>query len=685
MKWTYPAFLFALAVIIIPLLIHLFHFKRYKTVYFSSLNFLKTVELEQKSIRKLKKWLIFALRALAFIFLVFAFAQPYKPLKSTTEKAGVNVIAVYLDNSFSMTQIGKTGELISQARQIAKDLAKKAPRDAQFVLFTNELSGKEKQSLTKVQFLERIEEINASPLVRSGNEITRWWQQWLNDAQRNLVQIANSQLIFLSDFQNSTLKKINKTNNWSTLFYPIQLSAVKPGNLTVDSIWFESPVQKVGNMQTIYAYIHNDGEENFKNVEVSIKIGEIHRDVFANLAPNSSDTVSLSFFNAKGGNIQGSVTINDKQMTADDSYFFTLDVREKGKIVIINGEDAVNNCALVFGLDNFYEVKTVEQNGISQGILQDVDLVVLNGINNLQAGTSNQLKLFAEKKGGILIFPGKNIAAGSYSNLFNPLKLPSFGPLTEAGLIVKKENTVDTFFDGIFDQKPENVNLPLVQKAYRLSEGQENLSIDLLSFQNGGSFFIRGTAYPNCFVCASSLVSDFGSFSANQLFSTFLLRIGELSLRSQPYFLTIGESKSFPVKKNSTAEAPISLVKGPIKVIPTVLTKGESAYISVQGSEIVRQLQAGNYTVFQNKDELGKLSINYSRAESRISALSKNEVINNFENAGIKVQQFNASEGWMGSGFLELAKPVQYWKWCLFFVLLFLVAEQLVVIFFKQK
>src|SRR6218665_3085960 len=103
MKWVYPEFLFALAVILIPLLIHLFHFKRYKTLYFSSLTFLKSVEQEQRSVRKLKQWIIFACRALAFTFLVFAFAQPFKPLTQSKTTAGNQIIGIYLDNSFSMS------------------------------------------------------------------------------------------------------------------------------------------------------------------------------------------------------------------------------------------------------------------------------------------------------------------------------------------------------------------------------------------------------------------------------------------------------------------------------------------------------------------------------------------------------------------------------------------------------
>ena len=100
MKWVYPEFLFALAVILIPLLIHLFHFKRYKTVFFSSLTFLKSIEQEQKSTRKLKRWIIFALRALAFACIVFAFAQPYKPLSGNKQTAAQPIIGIFLDNSF---------------------------------------------------------------------------------------------------------------------------------------------------------------------------------------------------------------------------------------------------------------------------------------------------------------------------------------------------------------------------------------------------------------------------------------------------------------------------------------------------------------------------------------------------------------------------------------------------------
>jgi L-asparagine transporter-like permease len=77
MHFLYPAFLFALLTLAIPVLVHLFNFRRYKKVLFSNVQFLKEVQEQQASRRNLKERLILAARLLALLFLVFAFARPY--------------------------------------------------------------------------------------------------------------------------------------------------------------------------------------------------------------------------------------------------------------------------------------------------------------------------------------------------------------------------------------------------------------------------------------------------------------------------------------------------------------------------------------------------------------------------------------------------------------------------------
>ena len=55
MQFLYPAFLFALVTLAIPVIIHLFNFRRYQKVYFSNVQFLKEVQEQQASRRNLKE------------------------------------------------------------------------------------------------------------------------------------------------------------------------------------------------------------------------------------------------------------------------------------------------------------------------------------------------------------------------------------------------------------------------------------------------------------------------------------------------------------------------------------------------------------------------------------------------------------------------------------------------------
>ena len=79
MHFLYPAFLFALLSLAIPVIIHLFNFRKYQKVYFSNVQFLKEVQEQQSYRRNLKERLILACRLLALTFLVLAFAKPYFP------------------------------------------------------------------------------------------------------------------------------------------------------------------------------------------------------------------------------------------------------------------------------------------------------------------------------------------------------------------------------------------------------------------------------------------------------------------------------------------------------------------------------------------------------------------------------------------------------------------------------
>ncbi|MEO1630684.1 MAG: BatA domain-containing protein, partial [Bacteroidota bacterium] len=106
MTFLNPLVLLGLAAAAIPLLIHLFNFRKPRQVDFSTLAFLK--ELQRSTMRRVrvKQWLLLALRTLAILCLVLAFARP------AVEGAWAGLfggrvptsMAVVIDNSLSMTQ-----------------------------------------------------------------------------------------------------------------------------------------------------------------------------------------------------------------------------------------------------------------------------------------------------------------------------------------------------------------------------------------------------------------------------------------------------------------------------------------------------------------------------------------------------------------------------------------------------
>ena len=113
-----PNILWGLISLIIPIIIHLFNFKRFKPIYFSSRKFLKSVTAENKNKSKIKNWLLLLTRLLALACIIIAFSQPFLPNRNTSliDKNKNNTAHIYVDNSFSMNAETEKGIAIEIAK-----------------------------------------------------------------------------------------------------------------------------------------------------------------------------------------------------------------------------------------------------------------------------------------------------------------------------------------------------------------------------------------------------------------------------------------------------------------------------------------------------------------------------------------------------------------------------------------
>jgi hypothetical protein len=196
MSFIYPQFLLGLLALGIPIIIHLFNFRRARKVYFSSNQFLLNIKKATSTKLKLKQYLILLSRLLFIFFLVITFAQPFIPAKEKNIQS--NQAIIYLDNSFSMSNyVNEDLTAFEAAITFIEQIIKVYPQNAQFLLLTNDFAPFSNTPKSKNEIEELITEINLTGITRTTGEV-------FQRIKNNNISDSSGDIFWLSDFQVST-------------------------------------------------------------------------------------------------------------------------------------------------------------------------------------------------------------------------------------------------------------------------------------------------------------------------------------------------------------------------------------------------------------------------------------------------------------------------------------------------
>ena len=172
MEFLYPNMLYALFALLIPVAIHLFNFRRHKTVYFSNTSVLKTIEQENSKTKKLKHLFVLMARMLFIASLVIAFAYPYKKDNNAIVNNNVNnLIAVYIDNSMSMQSLSAEKTLFEDSRSSAMKLVENLNQAQKYVLLSNDRDTRNEYPMNHDEMLLRLNEMKVEAAPVSIEEI----------------------------------------------------------------------------------------------------------------------------------------------------------------------------------------------------------------------------------------------------------------------------------------------------------------------------------------------------------------------------------------------------------------------------------------------------------------------------------------------------------------------------------
>ncbi len=681
MMFVYPLFLWALTAISIPIIIHLFNFRRYKKVYFTNVHFLKELQLESQSKSRLKELLILLSRILCITLLVFAFAQPVFVNKNN---AVVNVnqksISIYLDNSFSMEEVNKQGQLFESARRTAKEIVGSYGSKDRFHLLTNDFEGKHQRYYTKEDMLNELNDIKISPVVRSFSDVHKRQTEFLG------LENKRSQFIYaLTDAQKSSFNLEEIKNDSTNQITIVPLEANETNNLYIDSCWFESPIQQKGFLQKLNVLIQNKSQKTIDAGTVRLMVNGNQTSIGSFIVEaNSKTELAISFTIKNEGLNYASVKLDDYPITFDDELFFTFNSKLTINTVFVNGKESTTLPFFnsLFAADSLFNYVQLSENAIDYSKFKNADLIVLNEINEPSNGLISELTKFTQKGGNIVVIPSSKLNTELYAPFYSALGLPAISSLDTHALKLNKPDKNDPFFEGVFEKIDPQLNLPLSLQHYVQAKSGGQI---IYSIQNGDPFLTKvNTQNASVYLFSSSLSEKQSNFCKHALFVPTFIRMAVTSLRPQPLFYKLNTGSTIRLRSEGlTSEAPPHIVGHGSKMdmIPEMRVINNYMNLFVD-----KQLAlAGFYDVVWQGSVKQNLAFNYDRLESNLIFSTLEELKDIISKNSLKnyslIDHKNTSS--VAKAIQLEANGTKLWKWCLLFSLLFIAIEICLIRFLK--
>lgn len=675
MQLLYPQFLYALLALAIPVIIHLFYFRRFKKVYFTNVKFLKEIKEETSARRKVKNLLVLLARMLAFAALILAFAQPFIP-QDTDVKKGEKAVSVFIDNSFSMSALSEDVPLMEKARQRAREIVEAYNVEDRFQILTNDFEGKHQRLVSKEDALSLIDEIAISPSVKEISKVITRQEQALNSAKTD-----NKVSYILSDFQ----KNIADVQNYGDTTLELNLlplQAVQEKNISLDSAWFDAPVQMINQTNALLVKVKNHSDETADNIRLTIKQdGQVKPVGTLSIPPRTSVVDSINLTVLKTGWQEAELSITDYPVQFDDKYYFTYNVAEEINILVINGGTPNKYLNAAFSGIGYFKIKNQSSNQIDYAALPTYQLIILNDLNSVSSGLGSELKQYAQNGGNVLVFPGASANINSYRSFLSNFQANELEAYDATPRKSSDINTAEFVFQDVFEKISRDIKLPATQANFKMTNYGSRREERLLSYRDGSSYLGKYTVDKgHLYLCAAPLNEEVNDLvRSGAIFIPMLYKMAISSDKDQQIAYTIGKDEVLETENRITQAEMVYKMKGmEEEFIPQQKAIGPRVILGVNN----QIKEAGFYQLYLDiTNPLAKYGFNFDRKESELSYLNSSELASQFgDQANIIESRALAS---LTPLIGDRSQGVPLWRWCLIAALVFLLIEMLILRFWK--
>ncbi len=667
MSFLYPLFLISGLALAIPVLIHLFNLRRYKTVLFPHTRFLKSIQLQSQKQSKIRyKWLL-ALRLLFLLFLVLAFAQPF--FTGGKKKATGNRLQVmYIDNSGSMTVKQGARTLLDVAKDAARRQVQQSAPGTRYLLLTNDKPVSYKP-LPADKVLAELGGISISAKSRTSEQVFAF--------VNNILTTENypaADLYYYSDFQLNSFTEINDKKQFDKIqFYGIPLQGSDIRNVYIDTAYFDAPALQTGTNARLVVRTKSTGKEGDDIPVLQLAVNGQMKSAATLGFINSSertDTINFQLNDSRWQEI--SLTVNDA-LRFDDTFRIAARSTPNLSVLLLNGSAPNPYIQAAFRTNNGFRFQQLPVSQIP-GNLDEYSLVILNDITSLDDRTATALGKVLAYGHSVCIFPGETPNPASLNEGLKQLADVRITGLDSSAQTVSSLQQGNPLIKDIFETIPANVQLPVANWHYVMEAGLSANQQSVLSFRNGDPFLAQySPGKGNLYLCAATPDLEAGNFATSYFFVPFLYQMAMQSHGSDIYALTAGEGQAAFIPLNDADERNmLHLYAKGLDAIPPQQPGGSG--LNVFPDQSVNQ--PGFYMLSAGLGDTTMIAINSNRTESQLENRDIAALKTSWKGDNIHWIDI-AKAGTAGNGGHSNNFPL--WKVCVILALLLLAAETLVL------
>lgn len=684
MNFLYPAFLFALVLVLIPIIIHFFNFKRYKTLFFSNVSLIKLLSKKNRKKSQLKQILILLSRIMVVAGLVFAFSRPYFPSGKNPDETPQKAVLIYIDNSLSMKAENENGQLLEQAKIKAIEVSKSYPISTKFLICTNDFSAKNRILLNKDEFAKEITQVTESYNKINFERVFTYTE----DIFEALKIESGKTLYIFSDFQTNTgdFKKLQTDHSISTFL--VHFKPNPTNNILIDSCWFEIPGRKLFQDEELFIKVKNLSNQAFQNIPIRLYINDSLKAVSnISIAENADSVIVLNYTNYSTNIQLCRVELDDYPVIYDNIYYFSYSVQSKlNALGIVNSNNSGGSVFLrtFFDNDEFILYNESLENNVQVSQFKNYECIFLVNNSILSTGLKTELKNWINQGGTLVVFPEKNSDYSDYNLFFQSINIRNIKQFDSTKIRISEINYTHKIYSEAFRKQEKNSDLPEISGIFSFNNTQLKPDTWLLKLRNGNNALFTG-AYGegNYYIFAFPLNKTNFDFVRHPVFVPTIYNIVLFSGLNQVISYPI--DVSLPIKLNRSDSFSEQLI---IKNLQTneeffalVKTTGNGQKLLITDGI---NKTSGHFIILDGVKSIQSVSFNNSRAESINKFLSADELkiaINNSTLKNFTVIENDKDE--LSNIIDEMNNAKQLWKIFLLISFFFLLTEMAIVKFWK--